>query len=245
MSTDENSQDSIMGASRSRAKFSGHGAAKGAAGYRVAQYGDADCEHLSVSGQSAMIDPPLEGFGDFVIGAAWDNIEVQQSGFFGKLLKKATKQGIDIDLGCLYELHDGQRGALQAFGDLYGRYEQAPWIYHSGDEKTGNAEGDDEYFKVNGAFWKNIKRILVYVYIYDGDGDWATIKPSITLRIPGSKPMIVNPDVHKANLPVCVIAGLENIRGGIKLENFTEYFPGHSEMDRAHGFGLQWDEGTK
>ena len=57
--------------------------------------------------------------------------------------------------------------------------------------------------------------------------------------------MVVVPDVHKDELAVCAITMIENVRNGIKLTNHTEYFPGHAEMDRAFGFGLEWDEGKK
>lgn len=238
------SQGSLAEATRSRAKFSGHGNAKGAAGFRVAT-DNPDCEMLSQSGQSSVINPRDEGFGTIRIGAAWDNIIVEESGFFGKLLKKATRQGVDIDLGCLYEMEDGTRGCVQAFGDMMGAYDSAPYIALSGDERTGDAEGDDEFLRVNGAHWNAIKRILIYVYIYRGHGNWADIKPQVNLSIIGEAPMVVTPDVQASELSVCAIAMVENIRGGIRLTNHTEYFPGHAEMDRAFGFGLQWADGKK
>lgn len=51
--------------------------------------------------------------------------------------------------------------------------------------------------------------------------------------------------MERSELNVCVIAGLENVRNGIKLSHYTEYYPGHAEMDRAFGYGLQWDDGEK
>lgn len=231
-------------ASRSRARFSGHGNSKGAAGVR-SEDENGESELLSGPGETAIINPQEGGFGKIKIGAAWDNILVQQSGFLGKLLKKTMHKGVDLDLGCLYEMHDGQRGAVQAFGDLYGNYDAPPYIALSGDERTGDAEGDDEYIIVNGSHWPDIKRLLVYVYIYEGAPDWRSIKPQIHVDVPGEVPLIVKPQMERSELNVCAIAGLENIRNGIKLSHYTEYYPGHAEMDRAFGFGLQWDDGEK
>lgn len=239
-----NSQGSLAEATRSRARFSGHGKAKGAAGYKVT-VDDPDCEFLSQTGQMTIINPREDGFGTLRISAAWDNIIVEQGGFFSKLLKKATRQGVDIDLGCLYELEDGSRGCVQAFGDMMGSFENAPYITLSGDEQTGDAEGDDEFIRINGKQWNQIKRILIYVYIYNGAGNWAEIKPQIQLSVPGEHPMIVTPDVQISELAVCAIAMAENTRGGIRLTNHSEYFPGHAEMDRAFGFGIQWADGQK
>lgn len=244
MTTEKLSTDSLAEANRSRAKYSGHGKAIGAAGYKAAT-DNPDCEFLSQSGQTSIINPRPDGFGKIRIGAAWDNVQTQKAGFFQKLLKKATRQGVDIDLGCLYELTDGSRGCVQAFGNMMGQFDQSPFIVLSGDERTGDAAGHDEHLDLNGKHWPGVKRLLVYVYIYDGVPNWSSLHPEIQVSVPGEHPMIVTPNVHMDELAVCAIAMLENIRGGIKLTNHTEYFPGHAEMDRAFGFGLEWDDGKK
>lgn len=244
MSRDTISTDAMAEASRNRAEFSGHGKAKGAAGYRPDN--DEHIENLlNGFGETMIVQKPDKGFDDIVIGASWDNIVVQEAGFFGKLLKKATKQGVDIDVGVLYEMQDGTRGALQAFGDLYGDYDSAPFIRISGDERTGNKQGDDEDIHVNGQKWADIKRLVVYIYIYAGVGNWETIKPKITIRIPGEQPLTITPAIKKTDLPVCAVAAIENDNNAIKFTNYGEYFPGHAEMDRAYGFGLKWDDGQK
>ena len=71
------------------------------------------------------------------------------------------------------------------------------------------------------------------------------VKPQIQVRVPGEKPMVVSLQARKEELALCAVAGLENVRGGIRMTNYLEYFPGHSEMDRAFGFGLEWAEGKK
>jgi tellurite resistance protein TerA len=244
MTRNTTSTDSLAGATRSRAKFSRHKNSKGAEGFRIESH-DENYEFLSGPGQTAIINPKEEGFKRIKIGAAWDNVSANESGFFGKLLHKAQKKGVDIDLGCLYELKDGSRGAIQAFGDLFGSLKKDPYIALSGDERTGDAEGDDEYIIVNGKKWPEIARLIIYVYIYDGAPNWAKIKPQIHVRVPDETPMIVTPRLSREELNVCVIAEMENVRNGIKLTNHTEYFPGHAEMDRAFGFGIEWADGQK
>jgi tellurite resistance protein TerA len=140
---------------------------------------------------------------------------------------------------------DGTRGAIQAFGEKFGDFDNPPYMKLSGDERTGDAKGHDEYIVVNGAHWDKIKRILVYFYIYDGARKWAEISPHIVLDVPGEDDLVVTLSKHNDALAVCAVGGLESIRGGIKLTNYTEYFPGHAEMDRAFGFGLEWDDGVK
>ncbi|MBX2834183.1 MAG: TerD family protein [Micavibrio sp.] len=239
------SQNSLAEASRSRANFSGHGGALGAAGYRDIANNAANCEFLNEPGASIALSPGAEGFETMMIGVAWDQIVQKDEGLMGKLFGAKKTQNIDLDLGCLYELQDGTRGAVQAFGEKFGHYETSPFMRLSGDERKGDAKGHDEYILVNGRKWSEIKRILVYIYIYEGAYRWSEITPQIILDVPGENDLVVTLQAHNDALALCAVGGLENIRGGIKLTNYTEYFPGHEEMDRAFGYGLEWGEGQK
>ncbi len=240
-----NSLDSLAKASESVADFSGHGASLGAAGYREASDHPENCEFLGDPGQAISISPGADGFESMLIGVAWDNIRVEKSGLFGKWFKKVTKVGVDLDIGCLYELKDGTRGSIQAFGDKFGDFNEPPYMSLSGDERTGDAEGHDEYILVNGRKWEEIKRILVYIYIYKGAPTWSLIKPQIVLDVPGENDLYVTLSAHDDKLCLCAVGEIENVRNGIKLTNRTEYFPGHQEMDRAFGYGLEWADGKK
>ncbi len=237
--------DSLAEASRGVADFSGHGAALGAAGYRVASDHPENCEFLSEPGQSIAISPGKEGFDSMLIGVTWDNIRTQESGFFGKWFKKVAKVGVDIDIGCLYEMQDGTRGSIQAFGEKFGDFNTAPFISLSGDERTGDAEGHDEYLLVNGRKWHEVKRVLVYLYIYQGAPAWSQVRPQVVIDVPGEHDFYVTLSEHNDQHCLCAVGELHSVRGGIKLTNRTEYFPGHEEMDRAFGFGLEWKDGQK
>lgn len=248
MARDKSSQDSLMNATRSRASFSGHGNALGAKGY-VSDTDDNNYHFLGSTGQTEIINPQDHGYKQIRIGAAWQPMMKKDESFLGKLMKKTRQQNVDLDLGCLYELQNGERGAIQAFGDMYGDYDNAPFMKLSGDDRTGedddDDDGEDEVILMNGAKWPDIKRILVYLYIYDGATDWAEIRPQVQIRVPGESPLIVNLHTYKSELALCSVAELVNVRNGIKLTNHTEYYPGHAEMDRAFGYGLQWDDGQK
>jgi len=243
------SANSLIDATESRASFSSHGTSKGAAGFKVEGQSSGPGEFLSTVGETAIINRHKDGFQKIHIGLAWDSLKKQEkpTGFFAKLFKKekTVEHNVDLDLGCLYELADGTRGCVQAFGDLYGEYDKSPYISLSGDERTGKSEGDDEYMMINGQKWPKFKRILFYTYIYKGAPSWEILKPQIHVRTPGEEPLIVVPNVAQSELCLCVIAGFENVRNGIRITNYTEYFPGHTEMDRAFGFGLEWADGQK
>lgn len=239
------SKDSIEAASRSRVSFSGHGASRGAAGYIDPNDQDINVDFLGRRGDSLSINPPPDGFGDIRIAAAWDNQMIPDTSFLGKLFKRQKPADIDLDLGILYEMQDGSKGAIQAFGKTMGSYRTPPYLSLSGDEQSGDSKGDDEFIHLNGKEWPKFKRLLIYVYIYRGAMDWAHVKPQIHLRIPNEKQMVVTLSSHHKSLGLCAIAGIENVRNGMSITNHTEYFVGHAEMDRAFGFGLEWTDGEK
>jgi tellurite resistance protein TerA len=245
ISEHKTSIDSLAEANRDRAEFSGHGDALGAAGVTEAGAEPDSSAQLRTPGQSIAVNPGPDGFKYILIGASWDNIQTEEEGLITKLVKKAAGQGVDLDVGCMYEMMDGTRGAIQAFGEKFGDFDNPPYMKLSGDERTGDAKGHDEHILINGAHWPEIKRIVVYLYIYAGAPSWAAINPRIVLDVPGEEDLIVSLSAHNDALAICAVGGLENVRNGIKLTNFTEYFAGHAEMDRAFGFGLEWDDGKK
>lgn len=236
---------SLVAATKSRAEFSGYGQAKGAGGYDVEYVMRSECDTLMKSGDSISVNPPESGFGKIEVGAAWDNIKGRSQNPLGRLFGMKKKMNVDLDLGCLYELSDGRRGAVQAFGDLFGAWDEPPYITLSGDERTGDKQGDDEIISINGHKWDQIHKVLFYVYIYEGVADWAEVRPEIHIRIPDRPPLIVTLAATDEDLDLCMIAGIERVRSGMRVTNFTQYFPGHSEMDRAYGFGLNWSGGRK
>lgn len=251
MSDEGSSKHAILDATRSRASFSDHADSLGASGF-ISPYDEGkQGSFLSKPGDTAIVNPPKDGMPNFEIGVAWDEIEIapeKKSGFLGKLLNKAAPKsikGVDLDIGCLFELKNGKRGAIQAFGKNFGALDSEPYIQLSGDERTGEAEGEDELILVNGAHWNDIQRIVIYIYIYKGAENWEAVQPQIQVRVPNEEPMIVSLHAKRQELALCAVAGLENIRKGIKMTNYLEYFPGHAELDRAFGFGLDWEDGQK
>lgn len=245
--TQHGSQNAINSADRDRAERSSHGGL-GAAGYIDMQGGTKGRgTFLTAPGEVAVVNPAASGLPDFKIFVAWDNVVVdREKNFFKRFFKKTVlRAGVDLDLGCLYKLKNGRRGGMQAFGNIHGALEEEPFIVLSGDERTGEREGPDETITVNGARWNEIEKILIYVYIYKGARNWASVRPQIQVSVPGEEPMVVSLGTRKDKMAVCAVAGLENVRGGIKLTNYLEYFPGHTEMDRAFGYGLPWEDGKK
>lgn len=243
---DHSSQDSIIEATRWRADASKHGGI-GAAGWISPYDANQPADFLSAPGETAIVNRTGDGLPDFDVGMAWDNVPVREAkGFLERFFKKTVqRKGIDMDIGCLYILADGTRGAVQAFGETNGAFDAPPYLFLDGDERTGDKDGRDEVIHINGAHWDDIQKILVYTYIYKGAESFADVKPQVQVYVPGSKPIVVSLNARRGEMDLCAVASIENIRGSIRLTTHLEYFPGHAEMDRAFGFGLQWEQGKK
>ena len=236
-------QSAIQRGTKWQSEASEYKGGAGARGYRIED--DQEYEGLHETGLEKTIQRPEEGFGDVRVGLAWDNIHEERGPWWKRLFNKARDKGVDLDLGCLYVLKNGERGAVQAFGELFGSYDQEPFVRLSGDNQSGEGEGDDENLLINGQYWDRCDRLVLYAYIYGGAPNWGFVKPELTIEIPGETPLKIRPSVLKSDYPVCAIALVENREGNMKLTNRTEYYPSHPAMDRAFGIGVQWGQGEK
>ncbi len=152
---------------------------------------------------------------------------------------------IDLDLGCLYELKNGRKGTVQALGNAFGHLNAEPWIALDGDDRTG-ASAAGENLRINGAKIPEIKRVLVYTFIYEGAANWQTANGVVTLRYPGNEDIIVRMDAYNNARRMCAIALLENDGGdGFIVEKQVSFFDGHAQMDKAYGWGMRWVPGRK
>jgi len=184
------------------------------------------------------------GFGEIRINLNWNQTPPQPSkGLLGGLFGKGNK-GIDLDVGCLFELADGRKGAVQALGDAFGSFEHPPYIELKGDDRTGSVS-DGEWMRINGSQWDSVKRVLIYAFIYEGAPNWTSTGGVITLYVPGQPPIEVQLTEGADRMNMCAIALLENIGGTVKVSREVRYFKGHQELDTAFGWGMRWAAGSK
>lgn len=193
---------------------------------------------------SISLEKTASGFGEIRINLNWNQSAPQASkGLLSGLFGKGTK-GLDLDVGCLFELADGRKGAVQALGDAFGSFEHPPYIELKGDDRTG-AISDGEWLRINGGQWDAVKRVLIYAFIYEGAPNWSNTGGVITLYVPGQPPIEVQLTEGTNNMNMCAIALLENIGGAVKVSRQVRYFRGHQEVDQAFGWGMRWAAGSK
>lgn len=130
-------------------------------------------------------------------------------------------------------------------GNGFGSLVQPPYISLDGDDRTGNsAEG--ETLRINGDQIQEIKRVLIYTFIYDGAANWQEANGVVTLKYPGYQDIIVRMDEYGSIQRNCAIALLENTgAGSMSVQKVVSFFDNHQSMDRAFNWGLNWVPGRK
>ncbi|MFD9088389.1 Tellurium resistance [Streptomyces prasinus] len=151
---------------------------------------------------------------------------------------------VDLDLGCLYELQDGTKGVVQPLGGLLGEVNGPPYVKLSGDDRFGSGSGETLYVNLDQR--ENIKRLLVFVYIYDQTPAFDRTQAMVTLY-PGNGPRIeISLDERHPQARSCAVVMIENIKGEIIVHREVKFVYGfQGELDRLYGWGLQWGRGFK
>lgn len=167
-----------------------------------------------------------------------------KKGLLGGLFGGGRNTGIDLDLGCLFELSDGRKSVVQALGNCFGDYDRAPFIKLAGDDRSGTSTSG-EFLYINGDRLSDIKRVCVFAFIYEGVANWAQADGVVTVTVPGHPVIEVRLDGHQPSKNMCAIAMLENHNGELRVTKLAEYFAGHPDLDRHYGWGLRWTEGSK
>jgi tellurite resistance protein TerA len=192
---------------------------------------------LDKTRSSISLEKTADGFGEIKVNLNW-NKGKGGGGFFSR------NTAIDLDVGCLYELQDGSKGVVQALGNCFGELNRDPYIQLKGDDRTG-AVSDGEWLHINGKHWGEIRRVLVFAFIYEGAPNWRETDGVVTIHVPGQPPIEVRLNEEGGRLGMCAIALLENVGGSVKVSRRVDFHKGHSLMDKAYGWGMRWAAGSK
>ena len=188
---------------------------------------------------------------DIVCNLNWSQFP-SSAGFFSKIFGG----GIDLDLGVFYELHDGTTGLIDGLQFANGRgggrhqithqgsYDNSPWIWHAGDDRTGSSNAG-EFVYVNPKGLKDIKRIQFYATIHDSKVKWAETNAEITINIPGHPPVSVNLGRENDRRTLCLFCTIKFTAIGIEVSNETSFHNGRPEADKAYNWGFSYRPGRK
>ena len=178
-------------------------------------------------------------FGEILINLNWKQ-GTEKKGLFGGI----KMQSIDLDLGAFVEMNDGTKHVIQALGNSFGTIDSISFVALDGDDRTGSVDGG-ENLRVNGRMSQNIKRILVYTFIYEGVTSWQKANAVITIKYSGGDDIVVRMDEISTTQKMCAIAEIVNSGGEMSVEKKVNFFNGHQDMDKALNWGFSWTVGRK
>ena len=182
------------------------------------------------------------GLGQILINLNWNSKPAKQGLFAGLL---GGNKGIDLDLGCLYELKNGQKGTVQALGNAFGSLSRPPYISLDGDDRTG-AVSTGENLRIDGNRISEIKRVLVYTFIYEGVANWQQADATVTIQYPGAEDLVVKMDTYNSSNIMCGLVLFENVNDEtFSVEKIVQFYPGHQALDKAFHWGMTWRAGRK
>jgi tellurite resistance protein TerA len=206
---------------------------------------------LEKQGDSHRIDLSKHGDNaskEIVINLNW----TQKKGFWASLRQSA----IDLDLGCFYEFADGTKSAIDGLQFSHGRggnknqvtrqgcYTQKPWIWHSGDDRSG-AAAEGENILVNPQGVSNFKRIIIYCFIYEGVAKWAETNAIVTIKVPDNPDIVVEMGKQYSVQKFCAIAEILFGNDSMTVKKLITFHDGHGDCDKSYGWGMSYTPGSK
>lgn len=180
------------------------------------------------------------------------NLDWSKGGF----LKRFFNGDIDLDLGCFYELNDGRKMLIDGLQFSHGRggrrdqvsrqgcYTQAPWIWHKGDDRGGSSESGETIY-VNPQGVGEIKRIIVYTFIYEGAAQWSDTNAVVKVSVPGNEDVIVEMGKQSSSKKFCAIAQLDFTGDSITVKKLVTFHGSHQDCDKMYGWGFNYSPGSK
>ena len=188
-------------------------------------------------------------FGKISVNLNWNqrpNMDkaAPKKGLLGDLFKQHKDGGIDLDVGAMVYLKNGEKTLIQALGNRFGSLNSAPYVLLRADDRTGQVSGG-EWLDINGQQWSQIEEVFIFAFIYEGAPNWAQTDGVVTIHVPEQPPIETRLTEGAGNLPMCAIARLVNQNGSINVERINQYFKGHQEMDKAFNWGFSWKRGSK
>ncbi|WP_201527581.1 TerD family protein [Psychrobacter frigidicola] len=199
--------------------------------------------------QSSINLKKRDNFGKIPVNLNWNqgpstNKQAPKKGLLGDLFKQHSAGGIDLDVGAMIHLKNGEKTLIQALGNRFGSLQSPPYVCLRADDRTGQTSGG-EWLDINGQQWSQIEEMFIFAFIYEGAPNWAQTDGVVTIHAPDQPPIETRLTEGAGNLPMCAIARLVNQQGSINIERINQYFRGHQEMDKAFNWGFSWKKGRK
>ncbi|RDL04737.1 tellurite resistance protein TerA [Streptomyces sp. HB202] len=180
----------------------------------------------------------------------WE-VRKQFKGWGAKLGRAvAMHADLDLDLCALYELTDGRKGVVQSLGNAFGSLNQPPFIHLDGDDRTG-ALSTGENMTINLDHKNQLRRVLIFVTIYEGARSFADLHATVTLQPQNGAAVDFSLDECTVPSTVCALALITNTGGDLTVQREARYLvpdrgvSPQRTVDATYGWGMNWTPGRK
>jgi tellurite resistance protein TerA len=191
---------------------------------------------LEKRGEVAKISLRKEGSNSIHVNLNWN--QQAKRGFLGMSTPAA-----DLDLGCMFEMLDGNKGVLQALGNKMGRKGEYPFIYVDKDDRSGASANGENLFIERPDL---IKRVMIFAYIYEGaKAGFQGVEGRMSMTDPAGNEIKLSLNNPDAQLTFCCVALIEQINGEVSIRKDEKYFQHHEKADEHYRFGFRWSAGSK
>jgi tellurite resistance protein TerA len=198
------------------------------------------------------------GSGTLRVNLRWNQSEEPRRGgarVLRRRLDPGPSQGaasgpkVDLDLGCLYQFTDGQRGTVQAAGNRNGDFARPPYVRLDRDDRTGSSTGENLF--INMDHNAHFQRLLIFVLLAGGADDLTKVGAAVTLY-PTSGPALElrleaplsGATAGGGKAKSCAAVLIQRAGTEFTLKTEARFFPGfQSEIDKAYSWGLRWAPG--
>jgi tellurite resistance protein TerA len=193
------------------------------------------------------------GSGTLRVNLRWSNPDdLRKGGVRGlrRRLDPGPSQGVsqgprvDLDLGCLYQFTDGQRGTVQAAGARHGDFARPPYVRLDRDDRTGSSTGENLFINMDHS--AHFQRLLIFVLLAGGANDVTKVGAVVTLYPTSGPALELSLSGAGTTSAAKSCAAVLIQRKGVEFMLKTEqrYFPGYqSEIDASYNWGLHWAPG--
>lgn len=173
------------------------------------------------------------------INLNWDQ-QQPKKGFLSSILSAGGS--VDLDLGCMFLMTDGQKGVIQPLGERFGSRTSPPYIHLDKDDRSGAASDGENMYLFRPDL---IERVVVFAMIYEGTANFATVNGRLTIRDEHGGEIFVPLNTPDSSKHFCAVVSIRRDSGSILITKEERYFKGHKDCDEAFGFGFRWVAGEK
>ncbi|WP_227996989.1 TerD family protein [Nocardia australiensis] len=165
-------------------------------------------------------------------------------GLFGR---KRGGRTLDLDLGCFWELSNGDFGSVRALDRSFGALDRPPFIRLDQDDRTGSS-ATGENLDINLDFTAQFRRILVFASVYEGAADFRGVQATATLYPINSLPIEMIISGCMDNSREVILAQIENVNGELVVHRDGTFIrppagrPGGGirEISRIYGWNFKF-----